>query len=133
MFFRFLICKIKIHFDNGLCKVSPYIHYLFGNYLSSLPINKKCISFYLFCLTLNCMAELLLCHMFFLQCNVLLVMYSIVYYISKQQMFFEVNLNPSFKCSLINFKKYWFSTFSGQYSIKSIPFKSTSENTIPKR
>ena len=38
-------------FDNyGIWKVSPNIQYLFGNYLSSLPINKKCISFYLFCL-----------------------------------------------------------------------------------
>ena len=40
-FFRFLICKIKIHFDNGLWKVSPNIQYLFGNYLSSLPITKN--------------------------------------------------------------------------------------------
>ena len=29
------------------------------HYLSSLPINKKCISFYLFCLLLNCMPELI--------------------------------------------------------------------------
>ena len=28
-----------------------------------------------------------------------------------------------FVCSLINFKKYWFSSFSGQHVIKSIPFK----------
>ena len=29
------------------------------HYLSSLPINKECISFYLFCLLLNCMPELI--------------------------------------------------------------------------
>ena len=39
----------KVH-DNWFQKVSPNIQYLFGKYLSSLPINKKCISFYLFCL-----------------------------------------------------------------------------------
>ena len=44
---------------NRLWYVSPNIQYLFGNYLSSLPINKKCISFYLFCLLLNCMPELI--------------------------------------------------------------------------
>ena len=33
--------KIKIHFVNGLWKVSPNIQYLFGNYLSSLPINRN--------------------------------------------------------------------------------------------
>ena len=50
MFFsRFLICKINIHFDNGLWKVSPIIQCLFGNNLSALPNNKKCISFLLFC------------------------------------------------------------------------------------
>ena len=52
------ICEYY-HYDNGLWKVSPNIQYLFGNYLSSLPINKKCISFYLFCLLLNCMPELI--------------------------------------------------------------------------
>ena len=46
-FSRFLICKIKIHFDNGLWKVSLIIHCLFGNNLSALPVNKKCISFLL--------------------------------------------------------------------------------------
>ena len=35
----------KVHYPN--------IQYLFGNYLSSVPINKKCISFYLFCLFLS--------------------------------------------------------------------------------
>ena len=40
-FLDFLICKIKIHFDNGLWKVSRNIQYLFGNYLSSLPINRN--------------------------------------------------------------------------------------------
>ena len=40
----------KVYFDNGLWKVSPNIQYSFGNYLSSLPVHKKCISFYLFCL-----------------------------------------------------------------------------------
>ena len=44
----------KVHYqsdnDNGLWKVSPNIQYLLGNSLSSLPINKKYISFYLFCL-----------------------------------------------------------------------------------
>ena len=57
-FFRILICKIKIHFNNGLWKVSPNIQYLFGTYLHSLPINKKCIGFYLFCLLSNYMPEL---------------------------------------------------------------------------
>ena len=35
------------------------IQYLFGNYLSSLPINKICISFCLFCLLVNCMPKLI--------------------------------------------------------------------------
>ena len=51
----------KVHYqsNNGLWKVSLNIQHLFGNYLSSLPIDKKCISFYLFCLLLNCMLELI--------------------------------------------------------------------------
>ena len=50
--------EIRFHFDNGLWKVSPNIQYLFGNCLSIVPIKKKCISFYLFCLLLNCILEL---------------------------------------------------------------------------
>ena len=40
--------RFSLSFDNGLWKVNPNIQYLFENYLSSLPIHKKCISFYLF-------------------------------------------------------------------------------------
>ena len=51
----------KVHYQsdgNGPWKVSPNIQYLFGNYLSPLPINKKCISFCLFCLLWNCIQKL---------------------------------------------------------------------------
>ena len=36
-----LLSKAHYQSDNGLWKVSPNIQYLFGNYLSSLRINKK--------------------------------------------------------------------------------------------
>ena len=44
-----LLSKVRYQSDFGLLKVSPHIQYLFGDYLSSLPVNKKCISFCLFC------------------------------------------------------------------------------------
>ena len=45
--------KLADVFFNSALKKSPNIQYLFGSYLWSLPIHKKCISFYLFCLSLK--------------------------------------------------------------------------------
>ena len=42
-----LLSKVQSHFDNGLWKVSPNIQYVLGNYLPSLPVNKKCISLFI--------------------------------------------------------------------------------------
>ena len=64
-FIYYLIIVLITDFDNGFWKVSPNIQYLFGNFLSSLPINKKCISLYLFCLLLNCMPELIFSREYF--------------------------------------------------------------------
>ena len=54
-----MISKYCIFALNQLWNISLNIQYLFGNYLSYLPINKTYISFCLFFLLLNCMPELI--------------------------------------------------------------------------
>ena len=62
------LSEVHNYIDNGLWKVSPIIQYLFWNYFSALPNKKKkCLSFGLFCLLLNCMPELIFMHLLLLR------------------------------------------------------------------
>ena len=78
-----LLSKVHYHHsDNELWKVSPNMQYLFGDYLPSLPINKKCISFCSFCL-LKYRKRIRLCKWFFH--NVIMLSLSLLGYFPKSK------------------------------------------------